>query len=267
MKDREIQALFKNDNDYFSQNEIEKGKRGEGIRILKGAAAEKRLHPAVSLREVMIGQLRFLDRRVFILQILLLGGVFLTMLSLKEAQAVGENGCGGMLMPAYMVIGTVFAVLSGLFAAAGYRRTLSVNIAELMESCYFNSKQNCYLNMAVYGGIDLCLLLLFAVYVRGKVERSILDIGIYLLVPFVIANCFYLGFMMWERGRKNTMLIPGWGVTLSAVLGSMAAFSQLYEKAAMAAWYGVFAAGVLLFIIEMKLFIQKVDEGEILCMS
>lgn len=256
MKDKEIKALFEQAGSIIS--DTEEGKKAASLLLLKQEAGKQKVRPAAGWFELLRLQLRFLDSRIFLAQLLL---ITVVVLFLKLA----ESSSGEVAAEVYFAWGSGLAALLGIFVTAGYKRMVSAGLSELAESCCFNVKQNCIFSMMIYGGIDLMLLFLFLLFTGRSTQRSLVEIGIYLFLPFLLSNCLYLFLLLLGKAGKSSLAIGGSSMLLAVLLVSLMAVPDIYEKAACIIWYICGGIGMAVFAAELKLFFLKVKEGDILC--
>lgn len=258
MKDKEIKRLFEADRAFCLAEET--GKKEDLKAMVRKEADRMTVRPLAGWFELLVRQIRFLDGRIFLVQLLLLTGavLFLKLAGGREEAVEAEL---------YFAWGSGLGMLLGIFVTAGYKRIVSAHLAELTESCFFHVRQNCMFSMLIYGGMDLGLLTVFLLFTGRNTQRGLLEIGLYLFVPFLVSNCFYLFLLLLGTGGKSGFLFGGGSMLFAVLFLALLTLPDIYEKAASSIWYVSGLVSIAVFAAEIKLFFNKVKEGDILCIS
>lgn len=258
MKNKEIKQLFEADR---LNGLAEDAEKKEALKTtVKKEAKEIKIRPAAGWFELLVSQIRFLDGRVFLAQLLLLIAAvfFLKMTGKREGTVEAEI---------YFAWGSGLGMLLGIFVTAGYKRIVSAKLAELTESCFFHVRQNCIFSMLIYGGIDLGLLTVFLLFTGRNTQRELWEIGIYLFVPFLVSNCFYLFLLLLGTGGKGSLVFGGGSILFAVFFLTLLTLPDIYEKTACSIWYVSGLVSIAVFTAEIKLFLNKVKAGDILCIN
>lgn len=161
----------------------------------------------------------------------------------------------------------VYSGMLGVLLPAAVHRSFASNMAELSETCYFNTKQMIVLQMIYFGISSLIFLLLGILFVGTKWQIPLVQISLYGLVPFVLSGCCCLGTLMTKNGRKNCYVFAVMALFLGIFYMTLVSMPCVYEVVALAFW-GIFLfAGSCLFVIELAVLLRYIDKGEILCMN
>lgn len=252
MRDKVIEKLFLEDETGMPDD----GKKNDSIKVLEDAVQSKTTSVAVSWWIMAGDQIRYVDKGVLLMQtafFVMMIVVFSMLERLKAERSV------------YLTIGTVFAAFTGIFAAAGLKRQYTERFAELGESCYFNVRQMTAVRMMIFGTADLVFLLVLSGFMSRNTGTSLLDIGIYLCVPFMISEICYTGLMLTESGRKSIFPAAGMGIVLTAAFVFASMYPDIYEKSALFIWYWIFAGAGIILAAEIRLLFCKMERGEMLC--
>ena len=252
MKDKVIEKLFSGDE----AGKPEAGKKRDSIKVLEDAVMGKSTSEKIPWWTMAGDQIRYVDQRVLLLQAVFFIVMIVVFLMLERAKA-------GRFV--YLTAGTVFASLTGIFAWASLKRQYSEHFAELGESCYFNIRQMTAIRMTFFGLADLIFLLVLSGFAGRSTGMRLLDIGIYLCVPFLLSEICYTGLMLTEGGRKSVFPAAGMGVVLTAALVFASMFPEIYEKSALFIWYWILAGAVVTLAAEIKVLFRKMEKGEMLC--
>lgn len=237
---------------------IDPMQKAQSVNIIKKAAADKIIFHRIKKADVIKNQLRFLDLKLLVVQLI---GILCIMVLFVLIQKNGGHEAQ------YMAAGSCFAALLGLFVPLACSREYTNKLAELADSCYFNVTQSCALKMAVYGGMDLLLLLFLLLFASETVQKSVFELGIYFLVPFLVSCCMYFGILMAGSQRANSYLLTGSCVVFCMAAASLSGFPAVYEKTAFIIWLLTLPSAILLLSGEIIYFMHQIKEGEILCMN
>lgn len=255
MLDREMRQLFEEAEQTI---QIEQEKRRESIAKLLQLADDKKENGCIDRKSVIINQIRYMDKSMLWVQLLaelLIAFIFLRF--------------GSLEIPRYDMIAytIIFSGMIGVLLPAAIQRSFATNIVELSETCYFNTKQMVVFQMT-YSGISCLLLLLVGIlFVGMKWQINFVEIGLYVLVPFVFSSCCCLGVLLTETGRRNMHTFVGVGLFLGVFYIVLVSLPYIYQASALLFWGIALIVGVCLFGIQLHILFRDIDKGEILCMN
>ena len=141
----------------------------------------------------------------------------------------------------------------------------SSGMTELGESCYFNVHQIAAFQMVYSGLISLTALLVTTVFTGLKYQLRIMEISIYILVPFVFTECICMTVMLMEIGRRNLLMLVAAGIFSILFWSVLASIPRLYEASALFFWGVALIAGIGILAVQIRRFFSALDKGEILC--
>lgn len=93
-------------------------------------------------------------------------------------------------------------------------------MAELGESCYFNTKQCVAAWLVLSGMINVMILFLIAGYLNYHWSVGLLQVGLYILTPYLVSSITALGILSMETRGKNSSLFGMSAIFLSISYGS-----------------------------------------------
>ncbi len=235
---------------------IDEKRKAETMLILQKEISEKQIGILNSRKLILKGQIRYMDKSVMVIHALLC-----TVLS-----AVGViMSCQGASKEDMILFSMVLSGVMGIVSIAQTGRIFSSGIAELSESCYFNVKQIVALHMVLSGIINLTFLLLSIFFIGIQWKINLLQVGLYLLVPFVMTQCCCLRVLLTEAGRKNTYLLVMVGVFSIIFYLIIASIPELYRITAFAVWCIAFIIGLLFLGIQVKTLFKGMERGDMIC--
>lgn len=235
---------------------IDEKKKAETMLILQKQISEKPVGILNDKKRILLNQIRYMDKSVIAIHTL-----FCIILA---AVAVIMN-YHGVSKEEIILFSMILSGILGIVSIAQTGRIFSSGVAELSESCYFNVKQIVAFHMVLSGMINLTFLLFSVFFVGIQWKMNILQIGLYLLVPFVITQCCCLRVLLTEAGRKNPYLLIMVGVFVIVFYLIIASIPELYRLTALAVWCIVFMIGLLLLGIQIKTLFKGIERGDIIC--
>ena len=235
---------------------IDEKKKAETMLILQKEISEKQIGILTSRKLIIKSQIRYMDKSVIIIHALLCVILFTAGVIMSRHGASKED----MIFLSMMLSGVM-----GIVSITQTGRIFSSGIAELSESCYFNIKQIVAFHMVLSGIINLTFLLLSIFFVGIQWKMNLLQIGLYLLVPFVMTQCCCLRVLLTEAGRRNTYLLVMTGIFSIIFYLMIASIPELYQITALAVWCIAFIIGLLLLGIQVKTLFRGIERGDMIC--
>lgn len=253
-KEKEIVNLFENDRRSLA---VDEDRKSVAMQILQRKVDEKSIIPKATFGEIMRMQITFMNKKMIVLQIF---AFFVFMwIYVKAGRTIDY-------VDLYL-LGTVAAALFSVFLVISCFGEEQYKVAELAGSCYFNNRQLCLLRMILSGGINLIILSVIIIYTENLTKNSLLQVGMYVLVPYLMAGCIH--FLVMLFGSAAGGMASVWGGAAIVLLCSSGGliFPQLYEETAIGAW----VAGLIIFggiyVAEIVGILKQMERGERLCMS
>lgn len=164
--------------------------------------------------------------------------------------------------------GQISMIVSGMLGALSLLEVANLffrGMTELGESCYLNVRQLTAFQMVYSGVISLAALLFTTVSAGLKYQLDIMRTGLYVLVPFVFAECICMTVMITEVGRRNLLLHVAVGIFSGGFWGVLSLIPELYTASALMFWGVALMTGIGFFVVQLNRFFNALDKGEILC--
>ena len=252
MKNSEIKNLFARADAQISVDDTRRQKTYQAMLD----EMKKQSIPAMSEKNILLHQFWYMDKTFFIVYgaLICLGMFFIVAL---QSFGVNQNEMVTVCMAGAGILGIAsIGVIDKLFFG---------KMGELGESCYFNTKQCVAAWLVLSGMINIVILLLTAGYLNYHWKVGLLQVELYILTPYLVSGIIALGILSMEtRGKKAALF--GMSViflTVSdAVIGSM---PGALLAAALWIWAAAFLLAGLLFGIQIKKLLTRMDKGEVLC--
>lgn len=248
-----IKAMFASADVHFP---IDPERRQHTLEKLRQEITDKEIFLVSKRSKVWLNRMRYADRTMIGFHILGCMIMLFLMLMMDVRRFDNET------MIAYSMI---LSGLLGTLSIMQVGRTCFVKLAELSETCFFNVRQMAAFDMVLSGVIDLTALSAGILFAGLRWKIWLAQIGLYILVPFVFAQCVCLGILLTEAGRKNGWLTAAAGIFLSLFYAILASTPMLYTLSALFVWGIALAAGGIIFGIQVKALFTEISKGEILC--
>ncbi len=226
------------------------------LEILRREIAVKEVRLVNDRRKIWQNHLRYADRTMMILH--LSGCVFMLLLiAVMHLNRIDNK----VMTLASMILSGALGFLSILEVG----KICFAELSELSETCYFNVTQMSAFHMISSGIMNLAMLFFAILFVSVQWKMRLIQIGLYMLVPFFFTQCVCLGILLTETGRRNIWLTAAAGVFLSVFYTVLASTPRLYTQSALLIWGIALAVFSTLFCIQVKTLFTEISKGEILC--
>ncbi|MCM1252461.1 MAG: hypothetical protein NC321_06550 [Clostridium sp.] len=235
---------------------IDEEKKAKTMLVLQGCISQKQIGVLQNRRQILWGQIRYMDKSVFAVHTLFCIAIAAAGVFMNYKEAPKED---------VIAFSMILAGILGVISIVQTGRIFSSGIAELSESCYFNVKQIVAFHMVLSGIINLTFLLFGIFFVGTQWKVNLIQIGLYILVPFVITQCCCLRALLTEAGRKNPYVLIMVGVFAVIFYLVIALIPELYRATALTVWCAAFVVGVLLLGIQIKTLFRGIERGDMIC--
>ncbi len=254
-KDHDIKEKFRITDRLI---QIDENRKRESISLLQNKIKEKHINMAHHGRKILLQQVRYMDKLIMITQIVLYVIVVIIAIMMRQK---------GVLEEEIILFSILISGLFGIISIAQISRIFSSGIAELSESCYFNVKQIVAFQLLISGVMNLTMLFFVILFVGLFWKIALLQIGLYILVPFVIAQCCCLKALLLEIGRKNSYLLIIVGIFITILYIVIASIPRVYQLTALSIWGVSFVVGILLLGMQVRALFEGIERGDMLCMN
>lgn len=235
---------------------IDKKRKNDSLRVLAGKIEEKQIRIVNNKKLIWWNQLKYMDKSILRIHILICF-IILPIMEIMNKYGMDEED----IILASVTISGILGVVSIIEIS----HIFFSGIAEISESCYFNVRQLVAFNMLISGILNLTILTIGILFVGFKWKMELIYIGLYLLVPFVLAECCCLGVLLSKAGRKNSYLLVMVGAFIIAFSLILASAAKLYRMTAFISWGIAFIVGVMILGVQIKILFSGIKKGEIIC--
>lgn len=255
MKNSKIKTLFHTAEGAIH---IDGEKKQETLELLEREIDKKKIADVDGNVQIWKNQFQYMDKRMFLVQAAECVFMLLYVIFMKHF---------GMGREEMIVSSVILSGILGILWVLQVGRLFYPNMAELAESCYFNTKQLAVFSMVYSGIISLAILMVMVLFVGYEWKIRFLQVGLYVLVPCVYTGCFCLGTLLTETGRRNPYIVAVTGSFAVALQIVIASIPRIYQPSAMLFWGAAFVVGIALLGIQVKVMFRELEKGEILCMN
>lgn len=235
---------------------IDDTRKHRTLEMLRLEIADKEVSLISNRRKIWLNQIRYADRSMTYFHILGCVIMLLLIVVMDIRQINSES-----IITTSMILAGVLGSLSVLEV----EKVCFAKLSELSETCFFNIKQMAVFDMIVSGIINLTVLSAGILFVGLQWKIRLFQIGLYILVPFIFAQCVCLGVLLTETGRKNGWLTAVAGIFLAVFYALLASTPQLYTRSALFIWAIALVIGAIILGIQIKALFTEINKGEILC--
>ena len=235
---------------------IDESRKSQSMLRIQQAVQQKCIHRHLSFAEKAWNQLRFQTWQHWTTH----GGMLLAaMLLVVWFYEKNMNGLDSIAAC------SVFLVFSGNICLSSVAHLFSRHMAELEKTLYLDLKQMVCIGMLEAGAFDLLVLGILTGCMGNRSGHGILAYLLYLLVPFLWSEIFYLHMLSHVRS-----IFSGFRqLCIGTLCGALALFPIFWKNAYLPeyvpAWGILSAAGVLLLTAEIYGIFKKIDSGDGLC--
>ena len=260
MGDSEIKNLLERANAQVHIDEARKKKAHQAMmmEMEKQKINKQRIEMRMSFKNILLQQFYYMDKLFFYIYggLICLGIIFIAVL---QYTGVSQNEIITVCMAGAGILSiTSIGVIDKMFFG---------KMAELGASCYFNTKQCVAAWMVMSGMINVVVLFLLAGYLNGFWRVGLLQVGLYILTPYLLSGMIALDILSMETGKKHSFLFVISGFLMSIGYGVLGAIPGIMYTAANRIWIAVFILSLLLFVIQIKRLFNKMEKGDVLCMN
>ena len=252
MRNSKIKNLFIKADEQVHVDEIRKQKTYHAMI----EEMEKPRMPMMSVKNILFHQLWYMDKLFFVVYGVLICFGMIAIAALQYA-GVHQNEIIMVCMVGAGILSiTSICVIDKLFFG---------KMAELGESCYFNTKQCVAAWLVLSGMINIMMLVLTAGYLNYHWKVGLLQVGLYILTPYLVSSITALGILSMETRRKNSSLFGMSAIFLSISYGVIGSIPGVLFATVLWIWGVAFLLSGLLLVMQIKKLLCKMEKGEVLC--
>lgn len=226
------------------------------LNLLQEEIARKEVRIVSDRRKLWCMHMRYADKGMLLFHIF----CCLLMLLFMQVMAWYEADRSLTLMLSMMLSGGL-----GSFSVLEVGKICFAKLAELSESCFFNVRQMAAFDMILSGVLSLTALIIVMLYAGAYWKIRLVQIGLYVLVPFIVTQCVCLGVLLTEIGRRTPWMVAGIGMFFSVFFATLSSSPRLYTQSALFIWGAAFALGTGILAVQIRTLFIQIGKGDILC--
>lgn len=252
MRDSEIKTLFAKADEQVHVDAIRKQKTYHAMI----EQMEKQRMPLMSTKNILFRQFWYMDKLFFVVYGVL---ICLGIISITALQYTGLN------QNEMIIVCMVGAGILSIISIGVIDQLFFGTMAELGESCYFNTKQCVATWLILSGMINSMILLFMAGFMGCHWKVKLLQVGLYILTPYLISSFVALEILSREARGKNSSLFVMSVLFLSISYVVIGSIPRALFATTLWIWAVAFLVSGFLFVIQIKKLLSKMEEGEVLC--
>lgn len=253
MRDNKVKTLFLQ----VGEVSVDEMRKRQTYETLAAEMGNQRI-PVLSVKNILLNQFWYMDKLFFILYGVLICLGFLFMAALRYI-GVEKNE-----MITFCMVGS--GILS-IMSIGFIDRLFFGKMAEVGASCYFNTKQCIAAYLVMAGIVNLAVLTLTAVYLDFCLGTGLLQVGLYVLTPYLISSMTALGVLSREKGGRRSYALGICAVFLSIGCVVVLSVPGVFFVTSLWVWGIAFGVSGILFAMQLKKFFGQLEKGEMLCMN
>ena len=241
---------------HFNWNEIDidEAKKKQSLLNISLAVTEKKTVFTPTIFALFRNQLHYISWQYWVVQ---LSFMILALSSLEISKYLGTDA-HGIINTATLIVTSL-----GVIGMNELNKSISCNMMELEQTCYFSSKQLLCIKMILFGSVDLVFLTALILMNHGS--ESLITFGLYIIVPFIISNICYLTILIITRGTNPAYTYFLAGIFTGAFALMVMSLPGICTAANQGIWFMVLLISIIGLGLEIRLILSKLEEREVLC--
>ncbi|MBC9785803.1 hypothetical protein H1S01_15060 [Heliobacterium chlorum] len=237
----------------YSVPEIDPAHLRQTIQLAQKELNRARIYGKITFWELLAGQIRYISPYIWIAQAALLVLVFSLLPHLSRI--------GDAQQTAMAVLSTSSPLLA-LVAVPELGKSLHYQMWEMEMACRFNLQKLILLRLILFGVADLIVITTLLLFSSTHSPVSLIHLGMYILVPFTMANSLYLFILRKVRGKAATAAALSAGIFLSLGFALLSRFSDAYAVTTLTGWFLLFFLSAWILTREISTLFTYFSEGE-----
>lgn len=207
--------------------------------------------PKISFYEFFISQIKYIRKRVFFIQAIVMLICLITLLSIDSTNInIKYISMLPSAIPFFVLI-----------IATEISQSISYNMTELEMTTRYNLGQIIIVRTTVLGSVNFVFLIFLLIILKFKLEISILSLSLHIFIPFLL-TCFGSLYVMNYIRNKNVNFYCA-GISIFISLTNILLYNtneNIYNYLSLRFWLILFVALIVGVIIQAKKFIRSTEE-------
>lgn len=224
----------------------------ETVNLAKTEFERTPIQYKMPFRELLMGQIKYISPYLWIVQAALLLIVLISLL-------LSPNGIDDR--QTIITILSVASPIIALVAIPELAKSFSYNMWELESTSKFNLQKLIAIRLMIIGMIDLLIITIIVITTCTFYEVSFVNVVLYILVPFSLANSIYLFLLRKFQGKSVVFSCLIAGLIFAIALGFLLTFNVLYTLTTTFIWIILFTVSVCTLAHETIKLLKSTQSG------
>lgn len=207
--------------------------------------------PKTNLCEFFMSQLKYIRKRVFLIELIIMLICLISLFNIKGSNVnIKYISMISSIMPFFVLV--IVTEIS---------RSISYNMAELEMTTRYSLGQIIIARTTMLGSVNFIFLIFLLIFFSFKSEYNILNLSLYIFIPFLL-TCFGSLYTMNYVRNKNVNLYCA-GISIFVSLANIVLYDikfNLYSNLSVQFWIIAFIALIVGVIIQARKFIKSTEE-------
>lgn len=225
----------------------------ETVRLAKLEFERTPIQYKMSFRDLFVGQVKYISPYIWIVQAAFLfivsGSLLLSTNTINERQTI-------------ITILSVAAPMIALVAMPELAKSFSYNMWELESTSKFSLQKLIVIRLIIIGMMDLFIITIMVIITCTFYEMSFVNVILYILVPFSLANSIYLFILRKFRGKTGAFSCLIAGLFIAIGLGYLSMFNEWYVLTSTYIWIILFIFSLSTLAVEIVKLLKSTQRGE-----
>ncbi|WP_438349756.1 hypothetical protein ACP8HI_03510 [Paenibacillus sp. FA6] len=249
MKDKRIKNTLRN----YAIPEISDSLIDDTVRLAKGEFERIGIKYKMSFREILVGQIKYISPYLWVIQATLLLIVSGFLLISNSTQNVYQSVIATLSVSSPIIALVVIPELA---------KSFNHHVWEMEATCKFNLQKLIAIRLMIIGTLDLFAITIMVIITSAFYELSLINVILYILVPFNLASSIYLTILRRIRGNSATIICLTAGIFMALGVGILAVYSELFTLTSTFIWITLFIISTAVLAYEIMNMFKSFQEGE-----
>lgn len=223
------------------------------VRLAKKKLNQQNVSVKIPFRNQLIGQIKYISPYVWTFQ-----GILLIIISSFLLLAHDNPNA----MHALSVILSTSAPIIALVAIPELAKSFYHNVWEMETACRFSFQKLMTIRLIIMGGIDLIVITFIIIITNSMYDTGLINIILYIIVPFNLANSVYLFILSKLRGKTAIFGCLTTGAFITIGIAMLSVNSQFYLSTSMFVWMIMLILSTFIMIYEFFIMVKSYQKGE-----
>lgn len=207
----------------------------------------------ISFLELLVGQIKYISPYLW--------GIQAALLLIISGFLFASNGTHNADQSIIVILSMASPIIA-LVVIPELAKSFNHHMWEMESACKFNLQKLVAIRLILIGVIDLFIITIIIIITSIVYELNLLNIILYILVPFNLASSVYLFILRKLRGKAATMTCLAAGVFIASGVRLLVLHSEFYTWASTFIWTVLFLCSTIVLVYELTNIVKSFLEGE-----